>query len=534
MSLESSYHELPARRRLKTHPSQPLQRGNWRRFWQGCLFLAFCLVFVPLLVAQADQLKPGEEIGAVRIDGIERLLSAIDVYGEVRNTDELGRFAINGIPVTVYNRKFQHRVYLKAGIQPLAIRVGEESKTFVESSGDSASSLHDRFTEAVRRSRTEDQEALEEQAKAFRRLIEKDPYSVKFHRAYVEASNQKERIIRQYEEWFDSAEFSGTSQLPNVCLVYFAGYAYELAEEWELARIKYQETLWLDEYFAPAHLGLAKYYRHRYDKQKRDPDEAWRKALEHCQLAKLYNYNDVFYVAEEIGEFYNEILKAQSGNKSLYAGAYLSRSLFHPSIRNRIRDVAEYQIPAELPELSLAKAYLSTLKPERWDISPDPDEDRLSKQLAEVKAVEEQISKLAEGERGYELYIVLGDVYSTMGDYFQKSGAYIDAGYSGLADNYYKRALTFYYGAGQPTEQSTVTYCEAIIQLHRDRDPIRGDALLRIANWKAIRDAIVGKDVEELSRLASLLREALLCFTDERKRDNIRERLDEIYRIAPG
>jgi hypothetical protein len=58
--------------------------------------------------------------------------------------------------------------------------------------------------------------------------------------------------------------------------------------------------------------------------------------------------------------------------------------------------------------------------------------------------------------------------------------------------------------------------------------------LLRIANWKAIRDATVKRDVEELSRLASLLREALLCFTDERRKGNIRERLDEIYRIAPG
>jgi hypothetical protein len=187
-----------------------------------------------------------------------------------------------------------------------------------------------------------------------------------------------------------------------------------------------------------------------------------------------------------------------------------------------------------LPELRLAKAYLSALKPERWAISPEPDEDRLRKQLAEVKAVEEQISKLAEGERGYELYVTLGDVYSTMGDYFQKSGAYIDAGDSDMSDIYYKRALTFYYGARKPIEQSTVTYCEAIIQLHRDRDRIRGDALLRIANWKAIRDAIVGRDVEELSKLASILREALLCFTDNRKRDNIKERLDEIYRIAPG
>jgi len=495
---------------------------------KGCLFFALWLLFVPLLAAQADQLKPREEIGTVRIDRVGRLLSAVDVYGEVRNTDELERFAINGVPVRVYNRKFQHRVYLKPGTQPLVIRVGDESKTYVESAGDSASDLNDRFTEAVRRSRTEDPGILEEQAKVFGRLIEKDPYNIGFHRAYVEASNQKAGIIRQYDEWFNNVEFSGSPELPNVCLVYFAGYAHELAGEWELARIKYGETLWLDEYFAPAHLGLAKYYRHRYDKQKRDSDEAWRKALEHCQLARLYNYNDVFYMAGEIGEFYNEILNAQRGSKGLYADAYLSRSLFHPSIRNRIKDVTES------PKLSLAKAYLSALKPERWDISPDPDEDRLRKQLAEVKALEEQISKLAEGERGYELYVTLGDVYSTMGDFFQRFGAYIDAGYSDMSDIYYKRALTFYYGAGQPTEQSAVTYYEAIIQLHRDRDPIRGDALLRMANWKAIRDAIVGKDVEELSKLASLLREALLCFTDERKRDNIRERLDEIYRIAPG
>ena len=187
-----------------------------------------------------------------------------------------------------------------------------------------------------------------------------------------------------------------------------------------------------------------------------------------------------------------------------------------------------------MPELSLAKAYLSALKPERWDISPDPDEDRLRKQLAEVKAIEEQISKLVDDERGYELYITLGHVYSTMGDFFQRSGAYIDAGDSDISDIYYKRALTFYYGAGKPTEPGTVTYYEAFMQLHKDRDPMRGDALLRIANWKAIRDAIVGKDVEELSKLASLLREALLCFTDERKRDNLREKLDEIYRVAPG
>jgi hypothetical protein len=495
---------------------------------KGCLFFALWLIFVPLLAAQADQLKPREEIGTVRIDRIERFLSAIDVYGEVRNTDELGKFAINGVPVRVYNRRFQHRVYLKPGTQPLVIRVGDELKTFVESAGDSVSSLNDRFTEAVRRSRTEDPGILEEQAKVFERLIEKDPYNVKFHRAYVEASNQKARVIRQYDEWFNNVEFSGSPELPNVCLVYFAGYAHELAEEWELARIKYGETLWLDEYFAPAHLGLAKYYRRRFEKQKRDSDESWRMALEHCQLAKLYNYNDVFYMAVEIGEFYNEILNAQRGSKSLYADAYLSRSLFHPSVYNRIKDVTE------LPKLSLAKAYLSALKPERWDISPDPDEDKLRKQLAVVKAVEEQVSKLAEGERGYELYVTLGNVYSIVGDYFQQFGTYIDAGYSGLADNYYKRALAFYYGAGKPTEQSTVTYYEAFIQLHKDRDQIRGDALLRIANWKAIRDAIVGKDVEELSKLASLLREALLCFTDERKMDNIRERLDEIYRIAPG
>jgi hypothetical protein len=489
---------------------------------------------VPLLAAQADQLKPSEEIGTVRIKRVERSLSAIDVYGEVRNTDELGRFAINGVPVRVYNRRFQHRVYLKAGTQPLVIRVGDESNTFVESARDSASSLHDRFTEAVRRSRTEDPGILEEQAEAFKRLIEKDPYNLKFHRAYVEASNQKARVIRQYDEWFNNVEFSGSPELPNVCLVYFAGYAHELAEEWELARIKYQETLWLDECFAPAHLGLAEYYRHRYDKQKRDSDEAWRRALEHCQLANLYNYNDVFNMTGEIGEFYNEILNAQIGSKSLYADAYLSRSLFHPSIRNRIKDVTEYQIPSELPELSLAKAYLSALKPERWDISPDPDEDRLRKQLAEVRVIEEQVSELAEDEKRYELYIVLGDVYSIMGDYFQRFGAYIDAGYSDMSDIYYKRALTFYYGASKPAEQRNVPYYEAIIQLHRDRDPIRGDALLRKANWKSIRDATVKRDVEELSKLASLLREALLCFNDERKKDNIRERLDEIYRIAPG
>jgi hypothetical protein len=489
---------------------------------------------VPFLAAQADQLKPREEIGAIRINRVERLLSAIDVYGEVRNTDELGRFAINGVPVRVYNRKFQHRIYLKAGTQPLVIQAGGESRTFMEGAGDSVSSLNDTFMEAVRGSRTEDPGILEEQARIFERLIEKDPYNIRFHRAYVEASNQDARAIKQYEEWLDDAEFSGTSQLPNVCLVYFAGYAHELSEEWELARVKYGEALWLDEHFAPAHLGLAKYYRHRYYKQKRDSDESWRKALEHCQLAELYNYNDVFYMAGEIGDFYDEILNAQRDSGSLYADAYLSRSLFHPSICDRIKDVTEYQIPTGLSELSLAKAYLSALKPEVWGISPDPDEDRLRKQLAEVEGVEEQISKLAEGERGYELYITLGDVYSTMGDYFQRSGAYIDARYSEMSDIYYKHALTFYYGAGQPTEQSTVTHYEAVIQLHKDRDPIRGDALLRIANWKAIRDSVIRRDVEVLSKLASLLREALLCFTDERKKDNIRERLDEIYRIAPG
>ncbi len=503
-------------------------RSNPRGFWQGCLFFALCSVFVSLLSAQADQLKPGEEIGAIRIDRVERPLSAIDVYGEVRNTDELGKFAINGVPVRSYYRKFQHRVYLKPGTQPLVIRVGDESRTFVESAVDSVSYMNDRFTEAVRGSRTEDPGILERQEEAFKRLIQEDPYNTKFHRAYVEASNQKARVIRQYDEWFEDAQFSGSPRLPNVCLVYFAGYAHELAEEWELARIKYGETLWLDQYFAPAHLGLAKYYRRRFDKQKRDSDEAWRSALEHCQLAKLYNYNDVFYIAGEIGEFYNEILNAQKGRKSLYADAYLSRSLSHPSVYNRIKDVTE------VPELSLAKAYLSALKPERWDIPPDPDEDRLRKQLGEVKAAEEQISRLAEGEGGYELYITLGHVYSAIGDYFQRFGAYIDAGYSGMSDIYYRRALTFYYGAGQPTEQINLTYDEAVIKLHRDRNPTRGDALLRIANWKVIRDAVIRRDIEVLSKLASLLREALLCFTDERKRDNIRERLDEIYRIAPG
>ncbi len=485
------------------------------------LFSIIWLSSLALSLAQSGELV-GNGISldnwAIEFEAVSpNKFSVMDISGEITETDEIENFTINGVPVSIHNLKFKHRIYLKPVRQPLEIRISDGF-------------TNDSFI--FKTDYTTDQKLSVASTKnEIKAAIEEDPYNIRFHRAYVKKMQDDgmASIMAIYDDWIDNDAKS--NDMPNVCLIYSVGYAAQEIEKLELANLKYRETLWLEPYFAPAHLGLAKYYHHEYEKSSgrgQDKKVLWDKVLEHYRLAHLYNYNDVFYIEKDINKLYHEILISEAAQKKeLYADAYLSRAISHPAkvVYDRIMDVTEYQGLDSLSEVvGLNHAYLDILEPKGMEIY----EDELTGRVKIIMKQNDDRTEFKKLEKNLKDSREKGRIFSILGSYYQeKEEADVD-----LAAVCYRYSMASYYRDSVLSRNSTTngdngpdykrSYYEAIIQLHKERDETRGKALFEKAK------DVDGDDVERVC----LLREALFCNVQDK--EAIRKELKDIYNKYSG
>lgn len=309
--------------------------------------------------------------------------------------------------------------------------------------------------------------------------------------------------IEELNEFFIKRSFNSQDQLiaGNPYPIYLIGEDYEKNKNFEMAKVMYQEALYFDEYFTLANLGMARYYL-------QDKNKDLHESIKYCRLASQYNYNDVFDITDKIKEIYNEIMK----DPKIYAEAYLSRVLFFPSaiIKERIDDILKKQ---QKPEAMLAAACLYSIFPKGVPTLVQGSDEVYT----------EKIDQMLSNSQDSNVQKTLGDMHSMIASYLYGNN-------SDEAKKHYNIALACYYKStswdkaekNKDSEDKELVYYESIIQLHKDPDDKRKEALIGAAER-----LLKGKD---RTKATPYLREALLYGDDK----NIKEKLDNTYKELGG